>query len=34
MKAELDPAKLPRISGEMREIKTIDDVRWLLNKSK
>ena len=30
----LDPTNLPRTSGEMHEIKTIDDVRELLNKNK
>lgn len=33
MKDALDPAKLPKISNDMRELKTIEDVKALLNKN-
>jgi hypothetical protein len=34
MKKQLDPNNLPRITNEMHELKTVDDIRALLNKNK
>lgn len=34
MKTPLDPNNLPKITNDMRELKTIDDVKELLNKNR
>ncbi|MEQ1858619.1 MAG: hypothetical protein ABMA13_01640 [Chthoniobacteraceae bacterium] len=33
MKTALDPGKLPRVTSDLRELKTIEDVKALLNKN-